>query len=109
MKYKVFKQFPRDEERLFAQFSETNDARFFCEKKAEADGLMKINVTYKLYKGHELIEEFNAMTQTGQGTSAQGAGAKSGFTPTPFNTAPRPAGVPHRWSSNKDENEDKNE
>lgn len=114
MQYKVYKQFPRDEERLFAQFNDLTDAKFFIEKKVEADQILKTKVIYRLYKGHELIQETD--TEGGSATgapetrgSARGAAGASSSAPTPFATAPRPAGMPNKWGSlnGKDEDEKK--
>ena len=112
MQYKIYKQFPRDDERLCAQFNDLADAKFFLEKKVEADAALKIKVIYRLYKGHDVIQEISSEESTGStggGSGGQGRAASStSGAPTPFATAPKPAGVPNRWGSiDKDEDEKK--
>lgn len=106
MQYKVFKQFPRDEERICAEFIELNDAKLFIEKKSAADASLKVKVIYRLYKDHEMLQAFNTEDMHSRGSQGTQTKSTSSFTPTPFNIAPKPAGVPHKWVVDKKEDDE---
>lgn len=108
MRYKVNKQYPNAGEIHCAQFKDIADARFFIEKKLAEDTAMKIAVIYRLCEFDEVLTEYDSTKTTvssAQSSSAQGTASTSGFRPTPFNTAPKPSGMPNKW--NKDEEEEK--
>lgn len=116
MKYRITKQYPRDQERPCAQFHDINDAKFFIEERTKADSMLKIKVIYRLYQGvDDLIFEGDTSKPDAQSTgsdqtaSAQGKERSASFRPTPFNMAPRPTGSPQKWIVNKDENKDEDE
>lgn len=109
----VTKRFGRSETRL-GDFKKEIEAKQFIQKQLQDDIRFKLTATYGLYEGADLLQEFTQQdaikqsaddSSSGSDSSGQGAGSRSSFSPTPFNTAPRPGGVPHNWV--KDENEDK--
>ena len=117
MRYRVTKQFGRGSESPCAQFDDLNDAKLFVEIKLSSDASLNVKTIYKIYQGYDMLEEFNpsesggaASSSTTTTSSSQGSGGKSsGATqrPTPFNTAPRPTGMPHKWLKDDDEDEKK--
>jgi hypothetical protein len=118
MQYKITKQYGRGSEIQFAQFNELSDAQVFIEKiKLPEDVALNVKIIYRIFEGLDLVKEYDpSKMDTSSGSSSQGAsesqgsgggkGSKSTFSPTPFNTAPRPAGTPQKWVIDKDE-EDK--
>jgi hypothetical protein len=109
----VTKRFGRSETRV-GDFSKQADALKFIQEKLREDILYKINATYGLYEGADLLQELKqsdvVTTQTDSSTLLSGdstgaPGSRSSFSPTPFNTAPRPTGMPPNWI--KDEDDDK--
>lgn len=59
MKYQITKQYARDLENLFAEFTEEHDAKFFIERKLLADDEKSLLLIYRLYENHKLINEVN--------------------------------------------------
>jgi len=110
MHFKVKKQFGRGKETLTAQFADQADARLFIQVRLATDAKMKIEAVYKLYEFDDLIEEFDAeklqSAASKEESGSQGKGSTSGFRPTPFSTSPKPSGMPSKWSSSQDEDED---
>lgn len=110
MRYRVTKQFGRGSESPCAQFDDLNDAKLFVEIKLSSDASLNVKTIYKIYQGYDMLEEFNpsesgvaASSSTATTSSSQGSGATQ--RPTPFNTAPRPTGMPHKWL--KDDEDEK--
>lgn len=111
MNFQVSREYARGGESHFARFTERSDAEQFINMKRESDQLMKLKVIYRLYEGSRLLGSFgddeSSLTGgfSGQQTAAAtgGRGTGSSFQPTPFNTAPRPGGVPHNWVKDKDD------
>jgi len=120
----VTKRFGRSETRL-SDFSKEADAKKFIQKKLQEDVLFKLTAIYGLYEGADLIQEFTQKDivqqashsgssdesdadsgSSGGGSSGQGAGSRSSFAPTPFNTAPRPTGIPHSWVKDEPDEDD---
>ncbi len=100
MLYKVTKQYARGSDAPVAEFNELNDAKLFIEAKLQADARLKVKITYRLFEGIELLQEFTESSQpASSGGAGQGQGAQqsSSFQPTPFKTAPRPGGMPQSW------------
>ncbi len=111
MLYKVMKQYARGAETLIAQFNDTADAKLFINAKLIEDARLKVKVTYRLLEGMDVLEEFSdvqgASDVSGVGSAAgSGSQQRSSFQPTPFNMAPRPAGIPHSWVKDDDKKED---
>lgn len=108
MRYKVNKLYSRGSDIPIAEFSEITDAKLFINQKLYADANLKLNITYRLLEFTELLEEFNQ--DKGESGSFSGSGGgpsqarSSGqtFSPTPFNNAPRPPGMPHNWIKDDD-------
>lgn len=102
----VTKRFGRSETRL-QEFSEIKAAEDFIFEKLREDKRFKIVATYGLYEGMDFIREYSQqeIPETAGSSSANSGAGQPGssqtFSPSPFNTAPRPAGLPH--SSFKDE------
>ena len=108
MSYKVKKQYARGAETFCESFKQLADAKKFMNEKLSEDASMSIKVIYRLYDAvDELIEEVDASNFDPASTSgdqgSQGAGKSAGFRPTPLNTAPRPAGMPHSWIKGEDD------
>jgi hypothetical protein len=106
----VTKRFGRSESRM-SDFAKQSDAEKFIQEKLQEDIRFKVNATYGLYEGADLLREFSqrdavatpAAASPVDAGSAQAAGSRSSFTPTPFNTAPRPGGIPHSWVKDEDD------
>lgn len=112
MSYIVKKKFnPRGTESLAGTFKQLNEAKQFIQKKLEEDFQFKVNAIYCLYEGMDLIEEFDQSKLVKSDEKAQSGGQQKGsgqsFSPTPFNTAPRPGGMPHSWLKDGDDKKDK--
>ena len=110
MRYKVTRQFRGAAEAQCAQFKDPTDARFFIEKKLVDDAAMKVSATYRLYEFDEVLAEYDpskAGVILEQTSDSQGKGSSAGFRPTPFNTAPKPAGMPQKWGKDEDEEKQK--
>jgi hypothetical protein len=105
MLYRVTRQYTRGTDTPAAQFVDSNDARLFIQTKLAEDARLKVNVTYRIYEGSEMIEEFPPGSQEGSAGSAGGGqqrGSTQSFQPTPFNAAPRPSGIPQNWVKDQD-------
>ncbi len=116
MLYKVAKQFARGPEVSVAQFNNMNEAKQFIFEKLAEDVRMKLKVTYRIYEGMDLVEEFTesqlpkSVTDSGSSSgSGAGSGQRSGFQPTPFNNSPRPPGMPPNWVKDDVNKEDDTE
>ena len=112
MRFRITKQYARGPEIACAAFDDTNDVKLFMDAKLEQDASLKVNVIYRLYKGPEKLETFNSSESnslSGESPASQGTSAATGstFRPTPFNTAPKPAGSPQKWVNDKDDNKKK--
>src|SRR5690349_4910461 len=59
MKYQITRQYARDLENPFAEFTEQNDAKFFLERKLLSDNEKSQLLIYRLYENHKLISEIN--------------------------------------------------
>ncbi len=114
MQYRVACYFGKGADQACAQFKTLADAQLFIESKMVQDAGMKLTVVYRLYDLGELVKEYDpgkGMPASGQSQEqaqgSQGKGSTAAFRPTPFNTAPRPAGTPQRWLVNPEDEEDK--
>jgi hypothetical protein len=89
---------------VIATFADLNNAEFFIEEKLTHSNN---ELTYYIFNNDSLLTQMNKniKTQTVQGDDKQGKGPSTVFRPTPFNIAPRPAGMPPIWL--KDNNEEK--
>ncbi len=107
MLFRVTKRYTRGTDMLIAEFNDTNDAKMFIKAKLAEDARMKVKVTYCIFEGMDLLEEFSESDQQDSGSSSgsAGSGQRSSFQPTPFNASPRPPGMPHNWL--KDEEDEK--
>ncbi len=107
MLYKVTKQYARGTDVPVAEFNDINDAKIFVFARLAEDAKLKVKVTYRLFEGIEMLEEFSESPASASGgvsqTSGSSAGQKSSFQPTPFNAAPRPPGMPHNWIKDDEE------
>lgn len=111
MTYKVTRQYGKGSESPFATFDDLNDAKAFIELKLKLDAALKVAVTYRINQFGDVIEEFDPSTaQTTSASSnseSQGRSSSSTSRPTPFATAPRPSGMPAKWSTNEDDKDKK--
>lgn len=110
--YKVSKKYPRGPEQMLAKFNELSDAKQFAAAKLEQDRLLRVNASYLIHEGHDLIETLGEDSATASATSTSSASSSASgkattqvFSPSPFQVAPRPGGMPP--SSFKDVEDDK--
>lgn len=88
--------------------AELNDAKLFIEAKRQADaslgGALPI---YRVLDGVDIVYDSSKAPAPESRGGASGGGAQTGsrFSPTPFNTAPKPPGTPAKW--NKDDDDEK--
>ncbi|OAI50022.1 hypothetical protein AYO45_00130 [Gammaproteobacteria bacterium SCGC AG-212-F23] len=106
MYFKVTKIYPgRNTETPMQDFAKEKDAIAFIQKSLAEDNHFSVTATYKLYEFSDHIRTFSqADLEQKEGSSSSSSGSSSGrpgtsqtFSPTPFNTAPRPTGMPHSW------------
>lgn len=114
MQYQVTKQYERGGETPCGDFKTLGDARNFIRESMMQDAGMRIRITYRIFESFEMIEEYDPTrgqipggAEDAQSQSASGQGKGAGFRPTPLNSAPRPAGIPHNWVKDDDDDEDK--
>jgi hypothetical protein len=108
----VTKKFGRSETRL-RDFTKETEAKQFIQEQLHNDVRFKLTASYGLYEGADLLQEFtqkdiilqSSDDDSSGGSSGQGTGNRSSFSPTPFSTSPRPTGMPQHWS--KKEEDDK--
>ncbi len=115
----VTKRFGRNESRL-QSFKNEQDAEQFIIEKLREDKQFKVIATYCLYEGADLIREYtqsdipvggtasSSSSSDDHQTAGGGQGRGSSFTPNPFSTSPKPAGMPQGWGSAKDDEKEKN-
>jgi len=113
MIYRVTKQYGKGADTLATQFDNINDAKKFIQEKLIEDARYKLKVTYRLWEGMDLLQEFAEVQVTENASDSGDTGAGSGtaskqssFQPTPFNMAPRPSGTPHSWIKDDDDQEE---
>lgn len=112
MQYRVNSYFGRGNSHPCAQFKDLSDAGLFIEQKLKADNRLRLEVTYRIYEFDELVKEYPPIKDSfgetaSKESAASGKGTGSSFTPTPFNMAPKPAGVPQKWNTFSDDEESK--
>lgn len=110
MKFLVSKKYLRGLAVPCAGFMDLNDAKVFIEKKMELDAAVSVKVVYFISRLNETIATYDPETfklPSSQSDSGSDKTNKAVFRPTPFNTAPRPPGTPHKWVREEDEDEDK--
>ena len=109
--YKVTKQFSGRPETPDKSFKNEAEAKAYINEQLEKDYNFKIlNTTYHLYEGFDKIGQFTqrdvdfSSKSAASDSSSKGVGAGQSFQPSPFQTAPRPTGLPK--SGFKDNEED---
>lgn len=115
MLYRVTKQFPRGPEIDQQKFFKLDQAERFIQEKLAEDARFKLQTIYRLYDDLDmLLKEYSAATDapvtSGGGAASGRPGSSQTFSPTPFNTSPRPGGMPpssFRDVGSKDEDEGK--
>lgn len=118
MLYRVTKQFPRGPEIDQQKFVKREMAEQFIQEKLQEDARFKLQTIYRLYDDLDmLLKEYAAgdanASVSGSGSDSASSGKPGGtqrFSPTPFNTAPRPGGVPpssFRGVGSKDDEDNK--
>lgn len=107
MAYRVTAQYGSGRELLCQQFQKMDDAKHFIMDSLRDNAAMKINVVYRLYEWDDLLHTFSSADPSMQDdtSSLGGQGKGASFRPSPLNTSPRPAGMPH--SSFKDDDKEK--
>ncbi len=113
--YKVMKKFAaRGPESQVGSFKTSKEAQQFIQEKLAEDANIKVNAIYALYEGFDLMEEFDQSKLVQKASSDEesqsgGGGKGSGqrFSPSPFNTAPQPKGMPQSWVKDDEDNKDK--
>lgn len=105
MQYRVNSYFGRGASHPCALFKDLSDAGLFIEQKLKVDARLKLDVTYRIYEFDDLVKEYPPIKDgmgaldAEQPTGTQGQGNGAAFRPTPFNMAPKPPGVPPKWNS----------
>lgn len=114
MLYRVTNKYGRSgHEKELRKFQTIDEAKNFIKDELSNAASLKINVSFFLYEGIDLIEEFDAtkaeeISQADEASSgAGGKGSGASFRPTPFNTSPSPKGMPKHWLKNGDEDDEK--
>src|SRR5581483_8561953 len=118
MIYKVTKRYSRGPESIVGTYKTQPEAEAIIQEKLAADAAMKISVTYSLYEGMDLIEEFDQAKLASESSetddnqaassSSQSAGTGQRFSPSPMSTRPLPKGMPpSAWVDNKDDKDKK--
>lgn len=111
MIYKVTKQFGASSSATHCgNFKTLEEARAYVQTKLAEDASLKIkNVIYKVLEGMDEVESYDSNQAIEAQTQAGGQSRSSSvtFSPTPFNAAPRPAGIPHNWVKDKEDDKKK--
>lgn len=119
MQYQVTKQYERGGETPCGDFATLNEAHAFIRDQMIQDANMRTRIIYRIYESFDMIEEYDPRKgqipggesarskQETPAASAGGQGKGASFRPTPLNTAPRPAGIPHSWIKDDEEGKDK--
>ena len=100
MLYRVTKQFPRGPEIDQQKFMKREQAELFIQEKLAEDARFKLLTIYRLYDDLDMLLKEYAAAETdspdprNSGGAAGSPGSSQSFSPTPFNTAPRPGGLP---------------
>ncbi len=111
MLYRVTQQYQRGGETVIAEFSTAENARIFVQAKLQEDARLKVNTTYRIFEGMDIVEVLGeadvAAGAGGSSVASSGSSARqsSSFQPTPFNMAPRPGGIPHSWLKSDEKKE----
>jgi len=114
MSFYITKQYQRGSETTDELFLTIEAAKTAIQEKLLYDRQLRVSVVYRLYDDLDYLHgtfDINSIDENVSDSSDEpiaasgGAGQSSNFNPTPFNTAPRPAGIPHNWV--KDEPEKK--
>ena len=110
--YRVTKRYARGPESLVANYKTQAEATQVIQEKLAEDALLKVNATYCIYEGADLVDEFDqsklvASTSAKEDTTSQSPGSGQRSSPTPFATAPRPSGMPSSWGRSDSKSEDK--
>ena len=116
--YVVTRRFDRGSNIRLKDFNKRIDAEDFIQERLQEDFNFKINVNaiYGLYEGADILKEYTQAdklaksqesSSSSDASSSQSAGSRSSFNPNPFNTAPRPAGMPNHWSKDTNDGQKK--
>lgn len=109
--YAVKKQFQKGPEMQVAQFAKRDLAEAFIQKNLTEDFRLNVSTKYRLYDDLDiLIKEYTAndlAKESKSSASSQGTSHGQTFSPSPFNTAPRPGGLPHSSFKKPEEDEKK--
>jgi hypothetical protein len=111
--YRIGKRFQKGstEQALPGQYNTIEEAKASIQTLMLVDAGLSMKTVYVLHEGMDELESFETeqfiASQSGSASSGsqQGAGSGQSFNPTPFQTSPRPAGLPP--SSFRDEKKDK--
>ena len=107
--FRVTKQFPNGPELDPRAFMDREVAEQYIQGKLTEDAGFRLKTVYKLYDDLDhLLKTFSTEAVDAPPPSDSGSKPGSGqrFSPTPFNTSPRPGGIPPS-SFRKDDDEDK--
>jgi len=105
MQFKVQQQYERGGEATIAQFTNQADAELFIREKIKDAINMKIRVAYILLAPNKSPQKFTPDASSTSSPAPSSQGTKSGSSPTPLSTVPRPSGMPANWRRDKDEDE----
>jgi hypothetical protein len=106
--FRVTQKIGRSEIDLQQRFTKQVEAENFIKQKIAEVPSYSVKPSYCLYEGEDFIQEFTQnsvtdATSTTQNQSSSSQGKGQTFSPTPFNMAPRPGGVPHNWVKDEEE------
>lgn len=109
--YRVTKRFARGPESPVGTYKTLSEAKNVVQDKLAEDAGMRINATYVIYEGMDLLEELDQSKRIdtpseSQSSGSSGRGAGQSFSPSPFNMTPAPKGMPRsgfKDDANKDD------
>lgn len=117
--FTVVKCFGRSEIRE-KDFTRLEDAKNFILTKLKEDMTFRINATYRIYEGADMVKEFtqqdapkastsssDSSSDSSSGSGSASKGSRQVFSPTPLSTTPRPPGIPQNWKDVTDDDDKK--
>src|SRR5688500_584694 len=86
------------------EFNDLNEAQIYLKKQLAADQSLNVENTYRILDFDEVIQQYNTKDlpaikdkENFASEANTSTSQRSSSAPTPFNTAPRPAGMPQSW------------
>lgn len=112
--YKVTKQYGRGgHESLVGNYKSVAEAKAYVDSHIVEDVALKVHTYYRIYEFDEVIQTFDSSkidiakpASDSQEGGGKGKGTGATFSPTPFSSSPRPAGMPQNWKESEDKSKD---